>query len=56
MNKKAEEVETLERRLQSLLQDNIVLKEENESLQTAHKLQREDMDRIIQAEVKNLCY
>ena len=53
MNKKTEEVETLEKRLESLLQDNIGLKEENESLQTAHKLQQEDMDRIIQDEVKN---
>lgn len=38
-------------RLESILRDNKELKEENESLQTANKLQREDMDRIIQDEV-----
>ena len=51
MNKKTDEVEALEGRLESLLQDTKALKEENESLQTAHKLQHEDMDRIIQDEV-----
>jgi len=54
IKKKSDEVETLERRLDILLQDNKVLKEENESLQTAHKLQQEDMDRIIQDEVSDL--
>ena len=42
----------LEARLESILQDNKTIKEENESLQTANKLQREDMDRIIQDEVR----
>ena len=48
---KEDELEALERRLESILRDNKELKEENESLQTAHKLQREDMDKIIQNEV-----
>ena len=49
---KREEVAMLEARLESILQDNKTIKEENESLQTANKLQREDMDRIIQDEVR----
>ncbi|XP_065057390.1 centrosome-associated protein 350-like isoform X2 [Rhopilema esculentum] len=51
---KREEVAMLEARLESILQDNKTVKEENESLQTANKLQREDMDRIIQDEVEAL--
>ena len=39
-------MERLKERLEDVLRENKDLKEENESLQTAHNLQQEDMDRI----------